>query len=413
MTDTDMPHDTHVERLMRRPRPILEAVARAAGVPTSDARRRHPLRRVVSRLAAHLYTPGALDTLPPAEREMARDLLGADGPSTAPTPRVAPTAAPDGTLPTLHASVDVESIREMPLDAPLVVQRRELAAQLEVARVLEDVGRRRLWTPAGHRHAPPRTAERLAALLEGGDAPVPGFRGRAWAVLLSGSPLTTRVSDQCDGLSEAGQAHREGSPRAALLALLRDWRDHPDRDALDSISKMCPERPLPVWRAGRGMDAPERRLRVLGALRALPVGEWVSTSAFLAHTHAHGLLPRVGGELWMWTTDTRDGFAYVDAEDPRGQAFQLAAPYVMAELAEVAVTLGVVDAAWAPRETVLWPTDRRPVDPRPHEALTHVRLTELGGWLIDPTSRPGDAEADARGAVHARLDDLADLLGEP
>jgi hypothetical protein len=307
MTDTDMPHDTHVERLMRRPRPILEAVARAAGVPTSDARRRHPLRRVVSRLAAHLYTPGALDTLPPAEREMARDLLGADGPSTAPTPRVAPTAAPDGTLPTLHASVDVESIREMPLDAPLVVQRRELAAQLEVARVLEDVGRRRLWTPAGHRHAPPRTAERLAALLEGGDAPVPGFRGRAWAVLLSGSPLTTRVSDQCDGLSEAGQAHREGSPRAALLALLRDWRDHPDRDALDSISKMCPERPLPVWRAGRGMDAPERRLRVLGALRALPVGEWVSTSAFLAHTHAHGLLPRVGGELWMWTTDTRDG----------------------------------------------------------------------------------------------------------
>ena len=363
---------------------------------------------------------GALVDAPTAELGLARALLlrvNAIVPDAVPdvcSLPLPPTvevveAAPAAELPGLSGSLAGAPMRHALPQAPTVAH-REIAAQLELRAVLDDIARRRVHLPREHYWLPKATLARFDAVVPAGLRPFATIR---WVDMLELAGALEPVSKQCVSLSTHGCALRRQSPVDALAALFATWRDHPTHD--ESL-KFC-DIGLPRYVGRRAYpehhDEPlTRRWLMMEALRTLPEGAWVASTTFVAHLAAHGLLPRLAGAYVIYSHTGREwDSSPLPPEAPDGGRYWIDAPACLAVVIERLALFGAVDAAWVSPSGTHFGAGGTCVDGRcerhflHYGRLTHLRLTSLGAaWRQTGAPTSTDTHRDAR------LDQLAALL---
>ncbi|MFN3199421.1 MAG: hypothetical protein ACE366_13540 [Bradymonadia bacterium] len=415
---------------------VVRCLAVACGTPTRGPKRRLPITTVAKRCVEALLAEGPDELVPhmePGDRELLRQVLGHTaetlGPADpfraswaalqrmAPPEPVKPAArTPDGTADDLVVVLQgglTCHAHPLPHSARLLVHGREVAAQVEAPKVFDALRGKKLWLPSQWRETPERTLDRFTECLEGPDFTQRRLRARAWPRLLSLLPMVQPVSKVSFALGEEGERLKGWTPRQLLRLVFSSWLRHDDYDGLESLIRVS-ERDEIVDLTGI-TTAPLRRLKAVGALKLLPVGQWVDMARFLEHAYALDMLPQVAPNMVIWGYDPGRWMAFrLPPDDPRGPLYRLTAPFMLTVLFEVMATLGIIDVAWLRgglgifrrHDMVSYPDIKRA---QPYDRLTHVRLTELGAWLLDPYNGVPEASGEAGGGA-GDLDALADLL---
>lgn len=415
---------------------VLRTLAVALGTPTRGPKRRLSIDVVARKLAEGLLRQDPAEVIPhmePGHRELLRLILGQTAAALGPEdPLRGSWAAISGLQPpepAQPAARDPDATEDdrvvilkgglnchpEPLahSARLWIHEREVQAQIEITRVFDALRGKKLWQPSGWKDTPERTLDRFTDTLEGADFTQQRLRARAWPRLLTLLPMVQPVSKVSFGLTEDAERLKAWTPRQLLRLVFDAWLLHREFDELESLVRVSGREEIADL--ARLTDVTLRRLAAVAAFRLLPLGRWVDVARWLEHAYALDMLPQVAPDMVIWGYDPGRWMAYrLPPDDHRGPLYRLSAPYMLVILLEVMASLGVVDVAWLrgglgifrKHDMINYPDIRRA---QPYDRVTHVRLTALGAWLLDPYNGVAETSGETGGGA-GDLDALADLL---
>jgi hypothetical protein len=220
------------------------------------------------------------------------------------------------------------------------------------------------------------------------DQEIGPIKAFAWPMLLQAGGLAIRAGSHL-ALSPAGVKALSTPPAEVLRGLWRKWLKTTMLDEFSRIDVIKGQNSK-----GRVMTAvAPRRAAIEEALRACPVGRWVTFDEFSRFMLASDLVFAVTHDAWKLYVCERQygslGYAGSDGWNI------LQERYILAVLFEYAATLGMVDVAYFdPAEARddyrgMWGTDELAFLSR-YDGMSEFRLTPLGAYVlgIDAAYRP-------------------------